>query len=93
MDWVDVAENWYAIVPRILRRWPDMEADELIGIDGDQDHFLDYLHEVLGGDHKEAETQLQLWLSDETVPEGIADFSQYAGRRQLSMRGTKKDRA
>ena len=37
MKWNDVSDNWAAFVPRIMTRWPDVNENEVLALDGNQD--------------------------------------------------------
>ncbi|MFQ1702429.1 hypothetical protein ACJ5NV_17730 [Loktanella agnita] len=73
MQWKDVAQNWTAFTPRILTRWPALDEDEVLAIDGDQDGFLTYLSKTKGEDPVAAQMELADWLMGEEPADVVMD--------------------
>lgn len=88
MRWTDVAEHWNVFIGRILHRWPDMEEDELLGIDGDPDHFFDYLFETLGGDADQARREFDEWMATQEPLTGVTNLAGHAARIHPTERHT-----
>lgn len=73
MQWNDVAKNWTAFTPRIMTRWPALEENEILAIDGDQDRFLSYLSASKGDDSVAAQMELADWLMGEEPADAVMD--------------------
>ena len=71
MKWNDVATNWAAFVPRIMTRWPDLDENEVIAIDGNQDAFVAYLASFSDQDVVTAKSELNEWLMGEQPTDAI----------------------
>ena len=71
MKWNDVATNWAAFVPRIMTRWPDLDENEVIAIDGNQDDFVAYLASFSDQDVVTAKSELNEWLMGEQPTDAI----------------------
>lgn len=65
MKWHHVQDNWPAFFEAILERWPEADADELDGIDGDQRAFVAYIAELTGQEPAEAREEIRDWLVGE----------------------------
>ena len=67
MDWQTVENNWKAFVPVLIRRWPELDEDELLSMTGRRKRFTSYLakrHELT---LLEAEEEVGYWL-DSRIP-------------------------
>ena len=73
MQWNDVAKDWTAFTPRILTRWPQMDEDKVLDIDGDQDRFIGYLTSVKNDDRVAAQMELSDWLMGEQPADVMMD--------------------
>ena len=62
MDWTTVEQNWNAIVPAIVARWPAADADEVAAIDGSREALNIYLGQVSGLTPREADEEIAEWL-------------------------------
>lgn len=84
MQWNTVAQNWTAFTPRILTRWPELEENEVLTIDGDQDAFLHYLTEAKGDDAVAAQMELADWLMGEEPADAVMDPTRDNARTSAS---------
>ncbi len=73
MQWKDVAQNWTAFTPRIMTRWPTLEENEILAMDGDQERFLNYLSASKGDDPVGAQMELADWLMGEEPADAVMD--------------------
>ncbi|SIT78410.1 hypothetical protein SAMN05421665_0767 [Yoonia rosea] len=73
MKWNDVASHWTAFLPRITTRWPDLDENEVIAIDGDQDAFVAYLASFNDQDTVTAKSELDEWLMGEQPADAVMD--------------------
>jgi hypothetical protein len=71
MKWNDIASNWAAFVPRITTRWPDLNENEVIAIDGDQDAFIAYLASFNDQDTMTAKSEVDDWLMGEQPTDAV----------------------
>ena len=62
MKWQDVERNWPSFFAAIEERWPDVEEDDLIDIDGNRDRFVAYVAELSGTSIADANDQVEAWL-------------------------------
>lgn len=73
MQWNDVARDWTAFTPRILTRWPELDEDKVLDIDGDQDLFLGYLTSIKENNRVTAQMELSDWLMGEQPADVVMD--------------------
>ncbi len=73
MDWKRVEQNWEAMVPAIVARWPEADADEVAAIDGSRDAFNIYLGQVSGLTPREAEEAIDEWLAGPFPSDAVMD--------------------
>ncbi|PTX55986.1 hypothetical protein C8N43_0635 [Litoreibacter ponti] len=70
MTWNDIAQNWTAFSPALLQRWPEIEEERLMTIDGRRDLLVAEIAKQSDADTAEAERQLAQWLDGE-VPADV----------------------
>ncbi len=62
MRWSHVKTNWEAFSTPIIERWPDVDENELIRIDGDRALFVEYLSSIDEMTPDEADEEIDIWL-------------------------------
>ncbi len=73
MDWKRVEQNWDAMVPAIVARWPQADADEVAAIDGNRDALNIYLGQVSGLTPREANEAIDEWLAGPFPSDAVMD--------------------
>ena len=73
MQWTDVSKNWVAYTPRILTKWPALEENDVLALDGDQDGFINLLATSKGEDRVAAQMELADWLMGEEPLDVLTD--------------------
>lgn len=62
MDWNTVSRNWSAFHESILQRWPEVEENDLIRIDGDRAVFEGLIAKTGAMSGSEAREEISQWL-------------------------------
>ncbi|SEW10113.1 hypothetical protein SAMN04488515_1047 [Cognatiyoonia koreensis] len=73
MQWKNIAQNWPAFAPRLMTKWPELEENTLLSIDGDQDKFVDYLKTRTGMDTVTAQMELADWMMGAEPADAVMD--------------------
>lgn len=69
MQWKEISANWAEHVPTIIAQWPDLDAEAVTAVNGDQDAFLTLLTTAKGGNAVTAQVELADWLINGVAPE------------------------
>lgn len=73
MRWKTIEEDWTAYVPQFLDRWPDLDEDEMVALEGDREAFVEYLVDATGLDPEEAEDELTEFLLGVEPADALSD--------------------
>ena len=85
MQWKDVSSAWVAYTPRILSRWPELDENEVLALEGDQDGFIALLATSKGEDRVAAQMELADWLIGSEPLDVTTD--EHLDNRQISRSG------
>ena len=62
MKWQQISHYWPAYADAAKARWPELDRDEFIALDGNRAAFNAYLGQTFGLTPREAEEQIEDWI-------------------------------
>jgi hypothetical protein len=72
MEWTEIRENWSALIPSVLARWPELDEGDLTAMSGEKVELVAALT-GRGRDASEAERQVEDWRETPMPADAYAD--------------------
>ncbi|QQA44781.1 hypothetical protein [Pelagovum pacificum] len=75
MEWREVSSNWTAFVPSVLTRWPAIEEEEALDVDGDRARLTTLVANRMAMSQAVADGEVTDWLMGMAPADTMMDES------------------
>ena len=72
MQWDEIRENWTALIPSVMARWPQLSEEQLTGMSGERSELVAGLVHT-GTEAQEAEREVEDWRETPLPLDAYAD--------------------
>lgn len=72
MQWNEIRENWTALIPSVMSRWPQLSEEQLIGMSGERSDLVAGLVQT-GTEAQEAAREVEDWRETPLPTDAYAD--------------------
>jgi hypothetical protein len=72
MQWDEIRENWTALIPSVMARWPQLSEEQLTGMGGERGELVAGLVQT-GTEAQEAEREVEDWRETPMPLDAYAD--------------------